>query len=244
TAASPAIGQAPAVYRAARSSTSAPFGQPERISVITGFTEAPSLSADGQTLYYHELVGNEYKIERVTRVAGPAPAVTKVSPRKGLASGGLTVRIKGSNLANVTAVRFDSEDATNVQVKSTHEITAVSPQAVAGNADVIVTTTSGSSAPSSADQFKFVPTVTSLSPNSGSNSGGAGVTISGSGFALGASATVFKFGSKPALAVNCASSTACTAIAPAHPAGTVDVKATTNAVTSAKNVPGDQFTYG
>jgi IPT/TIG domain/WD40-like Beta Propeller Repeat len=243
TAASPAMGQAPAVYRAARSSTIAPFAQPERISAITGFTEAPSLSANGDTLYYHELVGDEFKIERVTRVVGPAPTVTKVSPRKGLASGGLSVRIKGSNLANVTAVRFGSEEATNVQVKSTREITATSPQAIGGTVDVIVTTTSGSSVPALVDQFKFVPTVTALSPNGGARVGGTDVTISGAGFALGASATIFKFGSKPALSVNCVSSTTCTVIAPAHTAGIVDVKATANAVTSARNAPADQFAY-
>ena len=140
--------------------------------------------------------------------------------KKGLASGGLSVRIKGSNLANVTAVTFGSEEA-SFQVKSTHEITATSPQAVGGTVDVTVTTTSGSSATSSADQFKFAPTVTALSPNGGATAGGAGVTISGSGFAPGASTTVFKFGSRAALAVNCASSTTCTVIAPAHPAGTV-----------------------
>jgi hypothetical protein len=67
TRASPSIGQPPEIYRAARSSTRRPFGHVQRIAAITGFAEAPSISADGTTLYYHELVGGTFEIESVTR---------------------------------------------------------------------------------------------------------------------------------------------------------------------------------
>jgi hypothetical protein len=67
TRASPARGQGPEIYRAARSSASRPFGHVQRVAAIAGFAEAPSISADGTTLYYHELVGDTYEIESVTR---------------------------------------------------------------------------------------------------------------------------------------------------------------------------------
>jgi hypothetical protein len=69
------------------------------------------------------------------------------------------------------------------------------------------------------------------------------VTVTGTGFALGKTATVIKFGAKKGASVNCTSSTTCTVVAPAHEVGTVDVKATVNKVSSAKNAPADQFTY-
>jgi hypothetical protein len=67
TRASPELGEPPAIYRAARSSVSRPFAHVQRVAAITGFAEAPSISADGSTLYYHALIGGQYKIESVTR---------------------------------------------------------------------------------------------------------------------------------------------------------------------------------
>jgi len=67
TRAIPGSSSPPAIYRAARASTSLPFSQVQRVAAITGFAEAPSLSADGSTLYYHELVGAGFQIEMVTR---------------------------------------------------------------------------------------------------------------------------------------------------------------------------------
>lgn len=52
---------------ARRSSLSAPFSAPERIGAITGFAEAPSLTTDGKTLYYHFKDGNTFAIYKVSR---------------------------------------------------------------------------------------------------------------------------------------------------------------------------------
>jgi WD40-like Beta Propeller Repeat len=57
----------PAIYRASRTRVGRPFGHVQRVAAITGFAEAPSLSADGSTLYYHQLVGDQFAIECVTR---------------------------------------------------------------------------------------------------------------------------------------------------------------------------------
>ncbi len=62
----------PAIWRAARPSTSEPFGEPERIAAITGFAEAPTLSPDGRSLYFHQRVDGKFQIRRVTRRLAPA----------------------------------------------------------------------------------------------------------------------------------------------------------------------------
>lgn len=60
-------GKRPAIYRATRAERTDPFGAPARIAAIEGFVEAPSLSADGRTLYYHLQEGRRYGIHRVVR---------------------------------------------------------------------------------------------------------------------------------------------------------------------------------
>ena len=57
----------PIIYTATRSSTSKPFGEPRRIEAITGFAEAPALSPDEKSLYFHLQVSGTFVIYRVTR---------------------------------------------------------------------------------------------------------------------------------------------------------------------------------
>ncbi|HEY6420963.1 MAG TPA: hypothetical protein VIX59_18350 [Candidatus Binataceae bacterium] len=61
-----------AIYEATRTATSKPFGTPNKIDAITGFAEAPSISPDDLSLYYH--VKNQsgvFVINRVTRTLRP-----------------------------------------------------------------------------------------------------------------------------------------------------------------------------
>ncbi|HME02994.1 MAG TPA: IPT/TIG domain-containing protein [Solirubrobacteraceae bacterium] len=87
------------------------------------------------------------------------------------------------------------------------------------------------------------PSVTNMAPSTGPATGHTSVTVTGTGFALGKTATLFKFGTAKATSVDCTSTTTCSLVTPAHAAGIVDVTATVNKVTSAKNPPGDEFTY-
>jgi hypothetical protein len=58
----------PATFMAVRSDTSQPFGKPLKIAAITGFAEAPSISPDGKSLYYHHQdLDRVFRIYRVTR---------------------------------------------------------------------------------------------------------------------------------------------------------------------------------
>jgi alpha-tubulin suppressor-like RCC1 family protein len=174
------------------------------------------------------------------------PSITKLSPTKGPAAGGTTVTITGTGLTGATKVMFGSVSAASFKVttvKTITSITAVSPAEVAKTVDVTVTTPIGTSAISSLDHFKFgPPTVTKLTPNSGSITGGTTVTVTGTGFGLGTEATLFKFGTTEATTVNCTSNTSCTVTAPSHVAGIVDVKATVTGQISPKALS-DQFTY-
>ena len=172
-------------------------------------------------------------------VGAPAPTVTGVSPNRGPNAGGANVTISGTNFTGVTAVTFGGISATSVTVIDATRITATAP-AGAGTVDVRVTTASGSSATSAADQFTYVqaPTVTAISPTSGPSTGGTTVTITGANFS---GATMVTFGAGAATAFTVNSATQITAIAPAGN-GTVDVRVTTTGGTSATSA-GDQFTY-
>ncbi len=56
-----------AIYRVTRSGAGQPYGPPERIAAANGFVEAPALSADGRTLYFHRLEADRYRICRAVR---------------------------------------------------------------------------------------------------------------------------------------------------------------------------------
>jgi Tol biopolymer transport system component len=57
----------PVIYTATRSKTSKPFGAPRKIEAITGFAEAPALSPDEKSLYFHLQVNGTFVIYRLTR---------------------------------------------------------------------------------------------------------------------------------------------------------------------------------
>ena len=170
----------------------------------------------------------------------PAPTVTSISPTSGPQAGGTTVTLTGTNLGGATAVTFGATAATGFTVNSATQITATAP-AGTGTVDVRITTVGGTSATSAADQFTYVPapTVTSVSPASGSSIGGTTVTLTGTNFT---GATAVTFGGTAATGFTVNSATQITATAPAGSAGTVDVRVTTTGGTSATGAAG-QFTY-
>ena len=85
------------------------------------------------------------------------------------------------------------------------------------------------------------PTVTSLTPTSGTPSGGTTVTLTGTGFTGTSGATGVKFGSTNATSYTVVSNTSITAVSPAG-SGTVDVTVTNNGLTSATS-SSDRFAY-
>ena len=98
-----------------------------------------------------------------------APTVTSVSPNFGPTAGGTSVTVTGTNFNNSgLIVSFGATPSTDVFVNSDTRLTATTPAHVGGTVDVTVTTSSGVSAISSADEFTYktdTPSVyTSQSP--------------------------------------------------------------------------------
>jgi hypothetical protein len=181
--------------------------------------------------------------DQFTYNAAPLPTVTALSVATGPTSGGTLVTISGTNLAGVNAVHFGSVPATSFTYNADGTVSAVSPPQAAGTVDVTVTTPSGTSATSSADQFIYTnapaPTVTGVTPNSGTTPGGNQVVITGANF-TGASAVMFGSVAVTSFTVN--SDNSITATAPPEAAGTVDVTVTTPSGTSATG-SADHYTY-
>lgn len=206
-------------------------------------TEASPGAVACVLLYNGALTSAEVAALRVCSIGGPVPTVTKVKPTSGPVGGGTRVTITGTGFAaGATTVSFGSSKGTAVTVTSATSLTVVSPGGPAGTVDVRVTTPSGTSPIVKADHFKFAPKITGLVPNGGSTAGGTIVTVTGTGFGEGSTATTFKFGTVKGTGVNCPTSEECTVTSPAHAAGKVAVTATVNKATSAKS-PADVYTY-
>ncbi len=55
------------IEHSVRATEQEPFGPPKTIAAIDGFVEAPTISSDGRTLYYHAKVDDLYRLYAVTR---------------------------------------------------------------------------------------------------------------------------------------------------------------------------------
>lgn len=147
--------------------------------------------------------------------SGGGPTLTSISPTSGPEAGGTLVTLTGSAfVSGTTAVNFGTNPATNVSCGSSTQCQATAP---AGTGTVTVTVTVGGVPATGSATYSYVaataPSLTSISPGSGSSNGGTQVTIDGAGFVAGS--TQFFFGSAAATSVSCSSSTQCTAVTPA-----------------------------
>ena len=186
----------------------------------------------------------------------PPPIVASVSPTAGPTGGGTTLTISGIGLGGATSVDFTDSQGDDyqgtIQNESGNSLVVTSPNyGVATTVDITVTTASGTSATSSADQFNYVvvPTVSSISPTAGLRAGGDTVEIYGANLA---GATSVAFGSAPArftINVNYGypyygnpAGDWITAISPPGSDGTVDVTVATDGASSPTSAA-NQFTY-
>ena len=178
-----------------------------------------------------------------TLVTEAAPAILRLSSRKGPAAGGTSVVITGSGFAAAKEVRFGTVEA-SFQIGSSTTITAVSPAATTGAVEVVVATSTGHSGATHRAKFTYErPTVTNLSPSKGPLAGGTEITITGSGFATGSSGTSFRFGRADAVTIDCTSTSECKVHTPAATkAGVVSVLATAGGK-KGKKATGAEFTY-
>jgi hypothetical protein len=156
-----------------------------------------------------------------------APSVASITTGTGPTTGNTTVTIVGTGFAEGATVSIGGALAGNVVVVSDTEITADTPEHQAGTVDVVVTNpdTLQDSLESGFTYEAEAPSVTSITPATGSTDGGVTVVITGTGFAAGATVT---FGGNPGVDVVVDSSTKITVMTPAADAGTVDVSVTNN----------------
>lgn len=119
-----------------------------------------------------QVVGGAEGINNASASAAPpstAPTVTVVLPTSGPTAGGTSVAISGTNYgvggASVTAIKFGATNAASFSCSSSIACSATSPAASAGTVDVTVTTPSGTSSTSSADQFTYIAPTTTFDPS-------------------------------------------------------------------------------
>ena len=153
-----------------------------------------------------------------------APTVTAVSPDEGPTSGGTPVTLTGTGFRAGMTVSFGGTPATGVVVGSPTSATAVTPAHVAGDVNVVVSTTGGSNTLTDGFTYVVSPTVTAVSPDEGPTTGAQPVTLTGTGFRAGMTVS---FGGTPATDVVVGSATSATAVTPAHVAGDVNVVVST-----------------
>ena len=157
----------------------------------------------------------------------PAPTVISITPNSGTANGGTAVTITGTGFLAGATVKLGGTAATGVTVVSSTSITATTPAHAAGAVSVVVTNSDAQTG-TLTNGYTYTtsnpaPTVSAITPNSGTANGGTAVTITGTGFLAGATV---KLGGTAATGVTVVSSTSITATTPAHAAGAVSVVVT------------------
>jgi hypothetical protein len=171
------------------------------------------------------------------------PAITNISPVSGPTTGGTPITITGSDFVSGGAfgVKVGGVAATGVVRNSATKITAVTPVGSAGAKDVVVTNNDGQKATMTGGfTYRAPPTITSVSPVSGTTAGGTAITINGTNFVAGGLFGV-KIGGAAATGVVRDSATRITAITPAGTVGGKDVVVTNNDGQTATRTYG--FTY-
>ena len=134
------------------------------------------------------------------------PVVTEIKPVKGPTAGETEVEIIGTSLSAATKVAFGTTNVTTFTQDTTSKIKLKAPAHAAGTVDVKVTSSGGTSATNSADQYIYVAPLSLTLINEGSGSGL--VTCDG-----GPCAPTYAFGAKVTLAASaagCSGTGACT----------------------------------
>ena len=151
----------------------------------------------------------------------PPPTITALTPASGTTAGGTSVTITGTNLTGTLQVRFGGETAISYSVQSATTVKAMTGAHEAGMVNVSVGTTHGTV--TMANAFTYVspdPTITSLTPTSGTSAGGTAVTITGTHLT---GAAQVKFGGMTAASFSVENPTTIRAVTNAHGAGRVSV---------------------
>jgi type II secretory pathway pseudopilin PulG len=190
-----------------------------------------------------------------TTAAGPVdlftygPTVSNVTPNTGSVAGGTTVAISGTGFTANSTIQFGTAtpiqcNATTTCFKGSTALVVTSPVGATGSVDVTVTNpdlpaSDQTSPTSNGDLFTYGRSVTSVTPPSGSSSGGTSVVVSGIGFT---GATSVTFEGVPGTITSPITDTSITVTSPPG-AGVADIQVNDSTVWSTPTGPSDQFTY-
>jgi hypothetical protein len=214
----------------------------------TGFVNsdryAVAILARGPSRTYGGAIGNALtqtarRLLPGGRFPDPDPVIQHMTRRTGQTTGGLRITVRGTDFTHASAVYFGAVKGRSLHVVSSTELMITQPPHSPGKVSVRVVTDHGTSTPHSYFIFVRPPTVTSVGPTSGPDTGGTTVTVRGTDFTR-----VFSvwFGNTPARKYTLSSSTLLTAVAPAGVAGSVPISVHTLYGRSPAG-PGAAFSY-
>ena len=167
--------------------------------------------------------GQSAELARAFRFAEP-PSVSGLNPSSGDVAGGNVVRLTGAGFTQASTVTFGGVASPLVTLVSPTELDARVPPHAPGVADVVVSVDGAAVTVTGGYTYvRGAPSISTVAPSTGGAEGGTLVTITGSGFADGATVT---FGGTAATSVVVASADLIRAVAPAHAAGVVDIVVT------------------
>ena len=135
--------------------------------------------------------GSSNMLTFTVTAAGTAPTLTSVTPNSGVQGTAVNVTLAGSGFITGATVGVTGSGitASNVVVVSGTQITAtltLAANATLGPSSISVTTSGGTSNTVPFTVNAAVPTLTSVTPNSGTQGTAVNVTLAGSGFITGA----------------------------------------------------------
>jgi len=164
-----------------------------------------------------------------------APTIASVSSAMAGVSGGVTVTLNGTNLANITDVLFGDTTAI-ISSKTTTTVVVTSPAHSAGIVTISASGLNGTASMTNSYTYVAGPTVTRLSVVKGPLAGGTVVVLTGTNLSL---TSLVTFGGTAAT-IQSSSDSSLTVKTPAKTAGLVSVVVTTSGGSVTKT---SAFTY-
>lgn len=198
---------------------------------LVGFIPSCGHSGGGSSSSEEEAAGNN-KDKNVEPVATPSaspeieiaqPTLEAINPTFGAFGGGTEVNLSGTNFQLDAKISIGGIECADVLVSS-NGATCTTGASTTGTYDVVITNADGGSATlPSAFSYLAAPTLTAVSPQVGSLSGGASISLTGTHFVQG---MTVKLGELNCLSVTVDSDTAAHCTTPASAAGSVNVQVT------------------
>ena len=156
------------------------------------------------------------------------PTVSGISPAGGALAGGTAVTITGVALSPSSTILIGGQPCTPVVVNATQTSATCTTASASAGADDVVVSTPGGGSTSLAGAFIYspAPTITSVSPITGTTAGGTTLTVNGTGFRNSPTLPTILLASTSCGSVAFVSASQITCVTPAATFGAVAVRVT------------------